>query len=164
MFDWLRRAFKPVEPGTLRRLVLRKTSPPTPSPEDFVSPLREELKTHLATKPDIGYNMHCPHCRGHKTIDGYITTAVAEKEDPQPWLKEVHQELVDTQDELKKTRTELALSKQYYTPQNRMKWAAYGAFASGLTGVALILARYGTEWAIHNLPPLLPFLVHLFGL
>ena len=42
---------------------------------------------------------------------------------------------------------------------NRMKWAAYGAAASGGVTSTVILARIAIEWAITNLPGYLPYLV-----
>jgi hypothetical protein len=96
---------QPIKDQTLRaaRQVLRQP-PRAPTLEEFVSPLREELKTQLAVKPDIGYNEHCANCRSHKTIDQRMATAIDECEDPQPWLASLHGELLETRTELRDTR------------------------------------------------------------
>jgi len=167
MVDW-RKLFQPVADGSekLKQLLVRvPVPPPTPTEEEFVSPLQAALKDTFITKDGIGYNRTCVNCSQHSGIDARMKDIIDTANDPEPWLKELHGELVATRDELAWTRTELAASKQYYTPQNRMKWAAYGAAASGSAGLILLLARFATEWAIANLPSYLPFLVFpLFGL
>ena len=158
----------PIKDGAEKLLVLRRV--PTPAPtepglEEFVSPLQSFLKERLSVKQDIGYNATCVNCSRHMNIDAEMRDKVDTTADPEPWLAQLHGELISTRQELAVTRQDIRDSKEYYTPSNRMKWAAYGAAASGTTGVALILIRYATEWAINNLPTYLPFLVyHLLGI
>ena len=161
MVDW-KKLIKPVTDGSERLskiLVKRVVTPPTPTEEEFVSPLQEHLLERLHVKQDIGYNRTCANCTKHQGIDTALVASVEEANDPEPWLRELHGELIDTRKELADTRYELQASKQYYTPQNRMKWAVYGAAASGSAGLGILIARYATEWAINNLPSYLPYLV-----
>ena len=159
--DW-KKLFEPIKDGAEKLLVLRRI--PTPEPaepelEEFVSPLQAYLKERLGVKHDIGYNSTCVNCSRQMNIDAEMLEKVETTADPEPWLAQLHGELIDTRKELAITRQELADSKTYYTPQNRMKWAAYGAAASGSAGLILLIARYATEWAITNLPGYLPYLV-----
>lgn len=161
MVDW-KKLFEPVKDGAEKLLVLRRV--PTPEPtepalEEFVSPLQAFLKERLNVKHDIGYNRTCAECSRQSSIDAEMLEKVETAADPEPWLAQLYGELIDTRKELAWTRSELAASKQYYTPQNRMKWAAYGAAASGSAGLILLVARYATEWAITNLPGYLPWLI-----
>ena len=162
MVDW-KKLFEPVKDGAEKLLVLRRI--PTPEPaqpelEEFVSPLQKYLKERLGVKHDIGYNRTCANCCRQENIDKEIVEKVETTADPEPWLAQLHGELIDTRTELAYTRQELAESKEYYKPQNRMKWAAYGAAASGSATTIIILARYATEWAIANY---LPWIVFLLG-
>lgn len=161
MVDW-KKLFQPVKDGAERLpLLVRRVvaTPPTPELEEFVSPLQETLKERLGVKDAIGYNRTCANCTRHKNIDHEMLETVETAADPEPWLAQLHGELIDTRAELTHTRHELAASKQYYTPQNRMKWAVYGAAASGGATTTIILLRYATEWAIQNLPQYMPFLI-----
>lgn len=159
--DW-KKLFEPIKDGAEKLLVLRRVptpEPPEPALEEFVSPLQQYLKERLGVKHDIGYNRTCANCCRQENIDKDLLEKVETTADPEPWLAQLHGELIDTRKELAITRQELADSKTYYTPQNRMKWAAYGAAASGSAGLILLVARYATEWAITNLPGYLPYLV-----
>ena len=159
--DW-KKLFEPIKDGAEKLLVLRRVptpEPPEPALEEFVSPLQKYLKERLGVKHDIGYNRTCANCCRQENIDKDLLEKVETTADPEPWLAQLHGELIDTRKELAETRIELKESKQYYTPLNRMKWAAYGAAASGGVTSTVILARVAVEWAITNLPNYLPWLV-----
>lgn len=166
MFDWLRSLYqkltKPIEPG-LVRIVKRKLSPPAPSPEEFVSPLKTEVTELLAIKPDIGYNEHCASCRGHLNIDGKLQTAVDTKDDPQPWLKEVHEAIIENTDEQRRTQAKLDEEGQLYTPSKR--WLIAISATSGATLGGLI-AKVAWDVYVRDfiLTQLLPWLVTLLTL
>jgi hypothetical protein len=161
--DW-KKLLRPIEEGSksVTRLI-RRIPAPEPSLEELASPLQKAIKEELLIKHDIGYNDTCVNCGRQRGVDARLMTACEESTDPEPWLKEMHGELVDTRKELADTRTELVKAKEYYTPQNRMKWAVYGAAASGGASLAIIAVRYATEWAINNLPSIVPLLLPLIG-
>jgi hypothetical protein len=164
MFEWLKKLVKPIDAGTLVRVIKQKVSPePTdPSLEEFVSPLREELKEQLAIKPDIGYAPLCANCRAHQVVDQHIAEAVAEKEDPQPWLVNLHSELIATRQDLKAYRTEnrilrtdLEAVRSDVNPIKRMLYL-FGAGLAGLTAKA-----FWDLWLQQQIVNILPFLLPL---
>ena len=116
MVDW-KKLIKPVTDGSERLskiLVKRVVTPPTPTEEEFISPLQEYLRERLTVKDAIGYNPTCTNCHRHKGIDEEVLTKAESLNDPEPWLKDLHGELIDTRKELAETRYELQASKQYY--------------------------------------------------
>jgi hypothetical protein len=164
MVDW-KKLIRPIQEGQkgLATIFVRKVPAPEPTEEEFVSPLQQAIKDDLLIKGDIGYNETCVNCIRQRGIDARMLDTCESSTDPEPWLKELHGELVATREELVETRGQLAASERYHTPQNRMKWAAYGAFASGVTGVGLLIAKYATDWAITNLPQILPLILPFIG-
>ena len=161
MVDW-KALFRPISEGQKRLAILvKRPAAPEPSLEEFISPLQEAVRTEIAIKQDIGYDSRCTCCSRQRTVDERLIEACETANDPVPWLQEMHGELISTREDLGKTRLQLAESERYHTPQNRMKWAVYGAAASGTASVAILAIKYATEWALHNLPAIIPFLLPL---
>lgn len=163
MFDWLRRLFRPVESGTLLRLVKHKLSPSAPTPEEFISPLKQEVTELLAVKPDIGYSDHCANCRGHQSLDTKLQTAVDTKDDPQPWLQQVHEDILENTAEQRLTQQVVKEEGRLYDPLRR--WLIALTVSSG--GIAGSLAAK-IVWDVYIrdfiLGQILPFLVHTLTL
>ena len=157
MFDWLRKLLKPVDEGFVA-IVKRKLSPAAPSPEEFISPLKTEVTDLLAVKPDIGYNEHCANCRGHLNLDTKLKTAVDTKDDPQPWLQEVHEAIIENTDEQRLTRSRLQEEGSLYQPHKR--WLIAISATSGAT-LGGLLAKVAWDVYIRDiiLTQLIPWLV-----
>ena len=146
----LRSLFKEIPERTLSGVkALIHTKPPFPTEEEFISPLRKALKAHMATKEGIAYGENCAYCRQQGAVDTQIKDAVDSSEDPEPYLIELYKELVQTREALAVTTTELGKTRRFYTPSNRVKWAIYGAFA---TGGAMATLRV-LEWLVPLLIP-----------
>lgn len=145
MVDW-KKLLKPIQDGAenLPILVRRVVSPPPePTLEEFVSPLQAELKERLHVKHDIGYNANCAECHKQKNIDGDLTSIVDTAANPEPWLAQLHTELVLTRTDLKDYRAEnTALRKELdavrsdVNPIKRMLYL-FGAGLAGLGAKAL---------------------------
>jgi hypothetical protein len=146
---WLR----PIKEGTVRatRRILR-APPSDPTLEEFVSPLREGLKEDLAVKEAIGYNRTCTECTRQHGIDTRMGAKVADAEDPQPWLVQLHTELIETRKEMAFTRERIQSAKQFYNPLNRMRWLAAGGFVSAM----LLIANEGIKYILPYLLSLIP--------
>ena len=133
---------------------LQRKPPPTPSLEEFASPLREQIKDHLAVKGDIGYAPLCACCRAHEVRDQHIADAVASLEDPQPWLAQLHGELIETRAELERTQVALTSAQrdaeQWKNPLNRIRWLAAG----GTVGIVFLVAKELVQ--LYLLPLIIP--------
>lgn len=121
MVEW-RKWLAPVKDGATKALIrLRRPSPPMPTEEEFISPLREELTALMAVKPDIGYGTACAHCNSHKTIDEKLAQALKDKEDVHPFLHEHYALMREHINELRTTRQAMRLVQQDISPKSRMQ-------------------------------------------
>ena len=164
MFERLKRLFKPIDSRQFVQVIKHRLSPPVAKPEEFVSPLRTELTELMAQKPDIDYNEHCAHCRGHRTVDGKINTVIQEKEDREPWLEQVHQDIVANSEEQRMTRNALNASSSAWQPSKRLMYGSTAAIAATLGGLAGKWAWDAYIWPqiLMRLPEVIPWLIHLF--
>lgn len=164
MVDW-KKVIRPVSEGTrqLATILVKKSAPPTPSLDEFVSPLQEAVRTEIAIKQDIGYNTTCVNCSQHRAVDERLRTAVDTATDPQPWLKELHGELVKTRTDLalyrnenNVLRLELQAVRSDVNPIKRMLYL-FGAGLAGLSAKAL-WDLWLQQYIINMIPLLLPFI------
>jgi hypothetical protein len=148
---------QPIKDQTLRaaRHVLQRP-PREPTLEEFQSPLREQCKDYLATKEAIGYNTTCACCSRQHGFDEKIAAAIDTLEDPQPWLAQLHGDLVSTRRELQETRVTLAEARRdadrWKNPLNRIRWVAVGTFASSSVVLGFKAVEYLLPWLLALIP------------
>ena len=151
---------KPIKDQTLRvaRQALRQ-APRTPTLEEFTSPLREECKEIVKVKGDIGYNPHCTNCGRQRGFDEKLLQCVENAEDPQPWLQQLHGELIETRKDMKLTREVVRQEGRLYDPLKR--WLIGITCASGATAGGLIVKVAWDIWLRDILLNAIPWLIAL---
>ena len=165
MVDW-KKVFRPISEGTrqLTTILVKKPVPPEPSLEDFVSPLQAAVRAEIQIKRDIGYNEQCVNCSRQKGVDDRLILACDTANDPEPWLKALHGELIQTRDDLKAYRTEnqilrqeLELVRSDVNPIKRMLYL-FGAGLAGL-GAKAVWDLWLQQYLISILPLAIGFFI-----
>lgn len=139
-----RDVFRPIADQTIRgvkRALRVSPAPPIPSQEEFISPLKIELKDQLSLKSEVGYSEGCAYCLRHRSIDARINKSVLAKEDPEPYLIEIRQELIATRASNEELTGRLDKLKADLGPVAWMRRAVYYGIISGSFALAVSIAK-----------------------
>lgn len=142
----LSKLLHPVKDGTLaaahRPLILRvKAPPPTPTVEEFVSPLRQEARALLDVKRGIGYAATCRTCQQHAVKDAELAQLVDAKQDATPYVVAMRGEIIKLRESNERLQKDLADAKQWNLPLNRIRIGIYAGMGAGVITLAITLAK-----------------------
>ena len=138
---------RPVKAGTVavaRAAVRRATPSPPSTPAAYVSPLQAEVSAIVALKQRV-CSLHCVGCTYSAgtvcSLDQRLAKASAERDDPAPYLKDLHAELQATRQDLAKSREDNTKMRDQMRPLNWIRRGVYVGIASGSVSLAVLAFR-----------------------
>jgi hypothetical protein len=144
----LRTFFRPVKDRTLLPPAPKPKPRPVPTapvtPEAYVSPLQTEVRAIIVER-QRACNHQCTGCKysiGQGcALDLRLAKAAEDREDPAPYLRELHTSIQALDATVSKTRKAYEDAKTWQQPMNRLRLGIYTAVGTGLVSAAIQVAK-----------------------